>query len=71
MESMGRNTGDRIKNFCVFALPGIFMFFVAVSYTHLDVYKRQGQPRRICGQKNVPEGRMVMADVLHTIPPVY
>ena len=27
---MGRNTGDRIKNFCVFALPGIFMFFVVV-----------------------------------------
>lgn len=30
MESMGRNRNDRIKNFCMFALPGIAIFFLVV-----------------------------------------
>ena len=74
-----RYVHSSVKLFCFFILINIVLFIVPVSYTHLDVYKRQGPdkgkllfPGQFAGQGRLNlAGKLAVPgflDLLHTVP---
>ena len=51
-EHLGQLGGDHDDAFVV--LNQVVHYLIAVSYTHLDVYKRQGKWMKSCGWRTYP-----------------